>query len=145
MINQVFNLRQEIYKKLLSDERLKCNCDKSITEEYFKSASCHYHQCALYQVTRAIKLTLKYGTKEGIQKIKKEYLKDKDSKNINPHKTRITTIIQHSYLRESYNWFKQELDNINNKVDYFSDEGIQLRKNVSEEMWFKKLISSLVI
>ena len=50
--------QQAIYEICLQDDRLQCTCDAGMREESFFQASGHYHQCMLYQVTRAIKLSL---------------------------------------------------------------------------------------
>ncbi len=51
---------QAIYEILLKDDRLRCTCDEVVREEKFHQAQGHYHHCMLYQVTRAIEISLKY-------------------------------------------------------------------------------------
>jgi len=52
---------QAIYELMLKDDRLRCTCDESYREDSYFQASGHYHHCMLYQVTRAIRLSLKYS------------------------------------------------------------------------------------
>lgn len=51
---------QAIYEILLEDDRLRCTCDESYREDTYFQAGGHYHYCMLYQVARAIELSLKY-------------------------------------------------------------------------------------
>jgi hypothetical protein len=51
---------QAIYEILLKDDRLHCTCDDGIREESFFQAQGHYHHCMLWQVSRAIELSLMY-------------------------------------------------------------------------------------
>jgi hypothetical protein len=51
---------QAIYEILLKDDRLRCTCDESFREDSIFQANGHYHHCMLYQVARAIKLSLMY-------------------------------------------------------------------------------------
>jgi hypothetical protein len=53
------NIEQAIYKTILLDERFTCTCDESYREDKISQAKGHYHHCMLYQVSRAIELTLK--------------------------------------------------------------------------------------
>ena len=52
-------LEQKIYSILLKDDRLRCTCDAVIREDSFFQAEGHYHHCMLYQITRAITITLR--------------------------------------------------------------------------------------
>jgi hypothetical protein len=52
--------KQAIYEIMLKDDRLQCTCDESYREDSYFQATGHYHHCMLYQVTRAIELSLKY-------------------------------------------------------------------------------------
>lgn len=54
------NMEQAIYETMLLDERFTCTCDESYREEKISQAKGHYHHCMLYQVSRAIELTLKF-------------------------------------------------------------------------------------
>ena len=51
---------QAIYAIMLKDNRLRCTCDEVVREDSFFQAQGHYHHCMLYQVTRAIEISLKY-------------------------------------------------------------------------------------
>ena len=51
---------QEIYEILLKDDRFRCTCDEVVREESFFQVLGHYHHCMLYQVSRAIELSLMY-------------------------------------------------------------------------------------
>ena len=53
------SIEQAVYAKLLEDNKLRCTCDDMIRENTFFQAQGHYHHCMLYQVTRAIVVTLK--------------------------------------------------------------------------------------
>ena len=46
---------QIIYEMMLLDDRFQCTCGEIIREDEFFQASGHYHQCMLWQVTRAEK------------------------------------------------------------------------------------------
>ena len=50
---------QEIYTILLKDDYLRCTCDEVVREESFVQAQGHYHHCMLWQVTRAIEISLR--------------------------------------------------------------------------------------
>jgi hypothetical protein len=52
--------QQKIYEILLKDDRLRCTCDESYREDSFHQAQGHYHHCMLWQVVRAIELSLMY-------------------------------------------------------------------------------------
>jgi len=52
--------KQAIWEILLKDDRLRCTCDESYREDNYFQATGHYHHCMLYQVARAIELSLKY-------------------------------------------------------------------------------------
>lgn len=51
---------QAIWEICLKDSQLRCTCDEVIREEEFHQARGHYHHCMLWQVTRAIELSLMY-------------------------------------------------------------------------------------
>ena len=51
---------QEIYEICLKDDRLDCTCDEVVREDTHFQALGHYHHCKLYQVARAIELSLMY-------------------------------------------------------------------------------------
>jgi hypothetical protein len=51
---------QAIYEIVLKDDRLRCTCDESYREDSHFQAMGHYHHCMLYQVARAIELSLRY-------------------------------------------------------------------------------------
>lgn len=51
---------QAIYTLMLKDDRLRCTCDDIVRETSFYQAAGHYHQCMLYQATRAIELSYRY-------------------------------------------------------------------------------------
>lgn len=57
MINEKSNIEQEIYTRLLKDDKLRCTCDEQVREESFFQANGHYHHCMLYQVARAIHMS----------------------------------------------------------------------------------------
>jgi hypothetical protein len=50
---------QEIYTILLLDANLRCTCDDVIRDESITQARGHYHHCMLWQVTRAIDISLR--------------------------------------------------------------------------------------
>jgi hypothetical protein len=52
--------QQQIYEILLKDDRLRCTCDDVVRETSFRQAQGHYHHCILWQVARAIEISLKY-------------------------------------------------------------------------------------
>jgi DNA-binding transcriptional ArsR family regulator len=56
--NRNLNLCQEIFEICLKDNYLRCTCDEVVRESSFYHAEGHYHHCMLYQVTRAIKLSI---------------------------------------------------------------------------------------
>ena len=59
------SIEQKIYTQLLKDEKLVCTCDDMIREQSIFQARGLYHSCMLYQVTRAIFMTiLKMETKK---------------------------------------------------------------------------------
>ena len=51
---------QAIYEILLKNDRLQCTCDESFREESYYQAQGHYQHCMLWQVAKAIELSLKY-------------------------------------------------------------------------------------
>ena len=51
---------QAIYEILLKDDNLRCTCDDVVREETYFQAGGHYHHCMLYQVSRAIEISLIY-------------------------------------------------------------------------------------
>ncbi len=51
---------QAVWDRLLKDNYLCCTCDDYMREEKFVHALGHYHHCMLYQVARAVELSLKY-------------------------------------------------------------------------------------
>lgn len=51
---------QAIYEMLLKDDRLRCTCDEFVRETSFYQAQGHYHHCMLWQVARAIEISLMY-------------------------------------------------------------------------------------
>jgi hypothetical protein len=55
---------QAIYNQMLKDDRVRCTCDDVLRDESFFQANGHYHQCMLYQVTRAIELSWRYFVKD---------------------------------------------------------------------------------
>ena len=61
---------QTIYEICLKDDRLRCTCDEVVREESFFQAQGHYHHCMLYQVTRAIELSLKFLRNKETEKAK---------------------------------------------------------------------------
>jgi hypothetical protein len=52
---------QAIYDICLKDTQLRCTCDEVLREGNFFQAQGHYHHCMLWQVTRAIELSLMYS------------------------------------------------------------------------------------
>jgi hypothetical protein len=63
---------QAIYELLIKDNYLRCTCDEFVRETSFFQAEGHYHHCMLYQVTQAIRISLKYygkDTKEFLEKL----------------------------------------------------------------------------
>ncbi len=56
---------QAIYEILLKDDRLRCTCDEVVREEKYVQAEGHYHHCMLYQVTQAIRVTLRFVQQSG--------------------------------------------------------------------------------
>lgn len=54
------NEEEDIYRRMLKDDKVRCTCDEAFNETDIKQASGHYHSCMLYQIIRAIRLTLKY-------------------------------------------------------------------------------------
>ena len=50
---------QEIYNILLLDTQLRCTCDEVIREEFIFEARGHYHHCMLWQVARAVDISLR--------------------------------------------------------------------------------------
>jgi hypothetical protein len=59
-VKQLDTDRQAIYEILLRDDRLRCTCDESVREERFFQAQGHYTHCMLWQVSRAIEISLMY-------------------------------------------------------------------------------------
>jgi hypothetical protein len=53
-------LEQAIYETMLLDDRLQCTCDEIVRERSYFQAAGHYHHCMLYQVVRAIEISLKF-------------------------------------------------------------------------------------
>jgi hypothetical protein len=51
---------QAIWEIVLRDDRLRCTCDEVVREERHYQALGHYHHCMLYQVARAIELSLMF-------------------------------------------------------------------------------------
>ena len=54
------NDAQAIYEELLKDPYLRCTCDEVLREDSYFQAQGHYHHCMLYQVTQAIRISLKF-------------------------------------------------------------------------------------
>lgn len=53
------SVEQKVWDKLLKDDKFKCTCDEGYREDKFDQAKGHYHHCMMYQVSRAIQLTIK--------------------------------------------------------------------------------------
>ena len=51
-------IEQKIYTLLLEDDHLRCTCDELIREDSYFQAKGHYHHCMLWQVARAIEISL---------------------------------------------------------------------------------------
>ncbi len=72
---------QAIYELCLKDDRLRCTCDESYREEKHFQASGHYHHCMLYQVARAIELSLMY--RDGYRLVNGKMVKPQKECNCN--------------------------------------------------------------
>jgi hypothetical protein len=66
---------QAIYEILLKDDKLRCTCGESFREDEFFQAAGHYHQCMLWQVARAIEISLKY--RDGFRLVDGKIIKEK--------------------------------------------------------------------
>ena len=62
---------QTIYEICLKDSYLRCTCDSSIRDESFYQAQGHYHHCMLYQVCRAIEISLRISATNANQDARK--------------------------------------------------------------------------
>jgi hypothetical protein len=52
-------ISQDIWEILLLDTQLRCTCDEVIREKEFHQAQGHYHHCMLWQVARAVEISLR--------------------------------------------------------------------------------------
>lgn len=50
---------QDVWEILLLDSDLRCTCDEVIREQEFHQAQGHYHHCMLWQVARAVEVTMR--------------------------------------------------------------------------------------
>jgi hypothetical protein len=53
------SISQDIWEILLLDPKLRCTCDDVIRETEIHQAQGHYHHCMLWQVARAIEISLR--------------------------------------------------------------------------------------
>src|SRR5512146_3097812 len=111
-IRYVDDGEQEIYEALLKDDNLRCTCDEAIREESFNQAQGHYHHCMLYQVTQAIRLSLKLFSKF---KKQLEYATGYTARTL-----RSVQPMKKENWNESFNWF-------------FSKMKGKLQANISEK------------
>jgi hypothetical protein len=65
MNTETEKIAQRIYTQLLKDDRLRCTCDQLVREDSYFQAKGHYHNCMLWQVARAIQVSLL--TKEALK------------------------------------------------------------------------------
>jgi uncharacterized protein YycO len=68
---------QAIYEILLKDDWLRCTCDESYREDSYHQAQGHYHHCMLWQVARAIEISLKY--RDGFRLVDGKIIKEKSN------------------------------------------------------------------
>jgi calcineurin-like phosphoesterase family protein len=69
---------QAIYEILLKDDNLRCTCDEYVRKESYFQVQGHYHHCMLWQVARAIEISLKY--RDGYRLVDGKIIKEKSKR-----------------------------------------------------------------
>lgn len=66
---------QRVWNFIIKDDRVKCTCFVCRMEDSFYQAGGHYRNCMLYQITRAIRLTLKETVKHQAEPSEEEVMR----------------------------------------------------------------------
>jgi hypothetical protein len=52
-------ISQDVWEILLLDNQLRCTCDEVMREKEIFQAEGHYHHCMLWQVARAVEISIR--------------------------------------------------------------------------------------